>query len=147
MKTGSGYSGLSKSIENGYKKESREDRMIGKRYSFGALYENYANEAYRVDVNDNGIFDKADATYYSIDGAIIPDSCSGKKFVIKTSLSLYQPFASPCPLEGELVVSSGEREVTIRFLENQTVEVDTNGDGVADDTVSCQAVMDTDFCM
>ena len=146
VKTGSGYSGLSKSIDNGYMKVSREDRMIGKRYSFGALYENYANEAYRVDVNDNGILDKADATYYSIDGAIIPDSCSGKKFVIKTSLSLYQPFASPCPLEGELVVSSGEREVTLRFLENQTVEVDINSDGIVDDTVSCQAVTDSDFC-
>ena len=121
--------------------------MIGKRYSFGALYENYANEAYRVDVNDNGIFDKADATYYSIDGAIIPDSCSGKKFVIKTSLSLYQPFASPCPLEGELVVSSGEREVTLRFLENQTVEVDVGSDGFVDESVNCQVVMKPDFCM
>jgi len=37
--------------------------------------------------------------------------------------------------------------MTLRFLENQTVEVDTNSDGIVDDTVSCQAVTDSDFCI
>ena len=147
VKTGSGYDGFSKSIENGYKKVNWEDRMIGKKYSFGALYENYINEVYRLDVDDNGVFNEADATYYSIDGAITPDSCSGKKFVIKTNLSLYRPFTSPCPIKGELVISSGEREVTLRFLENQTAEVDVGSDGFVDESVNCQVVMKPDFCM
>lgn len=147
VKTGSGYSGLSKSIENGYHKESREDRKTGEKYSFGALYENYTTETSRVDIDKNGVLNESDASYYSIDGTITPDSCSGEKFVIKTLLSLYKPYKSPCPLDGEIEVTRGENKVTLRFKDNQTVEVDADGDGIVDDTVSCQAVMDSDFCM
>lgn len=147
VKTGSGYNGLSKSIENGYHKESREDRKTGERYSFGALHENYTTETNRVDIDKNGVLDESDASYYSIDGTITPDSCSGKKFVIKTLLSLYKPYKSPCPIDGEIEVTRGGNKVTLRFKDNQTVEVDTNGDGIVDDTVSCQAVVDSEFCM
>lgn len=147
VKTGSGYDGLSKSIENGYYKVSREDRKTGEKYSFGALYENYATETNRVDVDNNGVLNEFDASYYSIDGALTPDSCSGEKFVIKTLSSLYKPYKSLCPIDGALEVTRGDNKLTLWFKDNLTVEVDTNNDGIVDDTVSCQAVMDPDFCM
>ena len=143
----SAYSGLDKGTENGYKKVSWEDRKAEKKYSFGALYENYSTETYRLDLDDNGKLDETDASYYSIDGAITPDTCSGEKFVIKTLLSLYKPYKSPCPLDGELEVTRGESKVTFRFKDNQTVEVDIGSDGVRDEIVSCQLVVDSDFCM
>lgn len=138
-KNGTGYARINRGTTRGYKKEMREDRKAGKMYSFGALYEDFGGESY--------LTDNIDARYYTMDGAITPDSCGGKKFVIKTTLSLYKPFSSPCPLDGEIVVTTGEREVTLRFLENMTVEVDADSDGVVDETISCQIVLDSDFCM
>ena len=45
------------------------------------------------------------------------------------------------------MISSGEREVTLRFLENQTAEVDVGSDGFVDETMNCQVVMNSDVCM
>lgn len=136
--TGSGGARKQDSTENGYKKVAWEDRMTGRKFFSGASYEDFATKLYRP---DDG------ALYYSVDGTITPDSCSGKKFVLKTIRSLYKPDASICPIEGEIIVTSSGREVTLRFRENQTVELDTNGDGMVDETVSCQTVSNSDYCM
>lgn len=136
--TGGGYAKHIIGTENGYKKETRNFNKSGKYYSLGAVYEDFTTELYRTD---------DDAWYYSMDGALTPDSCNGKKFIIKTIQSLYQPFTSDCPLEGELVVTYEDRNVTLRFLDNRMVEVDIDSDGIIDDTVSCQPLVDSGFCM
>lgn len=140
--TGSGGARRQDSTENGYAKVAWEDRKTGRKFFSAASYEDFTTKRYRSRPSE-----KDDALTYSIDGAITPDSCSGKKYVLKTILSLYKPAGSVCPVDGEIVVTGDDREVTLRFLDNQTVEVDINSDGVVDDTVSCQAVMDSDFCM
>ena len=120
-----------RSITNGYIKQTWLE-------TYGTFYEDF-----NVLITNT----KDGASYRTIDGALTPDSCSGEKIEIKTLLSIYKPTMFSCPIEGELLVTRGNRKVTLRFLENQTVEVDIDGDGVADDTVNCQAVMDSDFCM
>lgn len=128
--------------ENGYAKVAWEDRKTGRKFLSAASYEDFTTKRYRSRPSE-----KDDVLTSSVDGAIIPDSCSGKKFVLKTLLPLYMPAGSLCPVEGEIVVTSNDREVTLRFRNNQTVEVDTNGDGIVDETVSCQTVTASDFCM
>ncbi len=141
-KTGSGGARRQDITKNGYAKEAWEDHKYGNKFFSAASYEDFTTKLYRSKPGE-----KDNALTYSVDGAIIPDSCSGKKFVLKTLLSLYKPAGLVCPVEGEIVVTSDDREVTLRFRENQTIDVDTNGDGIVDETVSCQTVTASDFCM
>jgi len=120
-----------KTVWNGYSKAAWLE-------SSGIWYEDFT-----VSVTEG----EGGASYYTIDGTLAPDSCNNEKFVIKTLLPLYILPAYPCPVEGEILVVRGERVSTLRFSENQVVEIDTDDDMVMDDTVICQPVTDPDFCL
>ena len=126
---------VTKHIESLHEEEFDSQGMV---LQSGVVYEDFTMTA--TEIGD-------DVWYWTMEGTIIPDSCGGKRFVLKTLLPLYRPFTSACPLGGEIVVTGDDRGVTLRFLDNQTTEVDVGSDGFVDETANCQVVMNSDVCM